>query len=219
MKYKILTMNLVAAFLLSLNFSFSQVTAADYKRADDLDSVTAGKVLYGNVKPTWIGSSGQFMYESTTPDGVDYVIVDALNQTKSSAFDQKRFIESFEIATGQKAEPGKLPIKNIVFTDRMRSFSFIYDNYYWICNMRDYRLIKGDRTIDRPRTDWWGWGFRDELAHEPVESPDKKWTAVIKNYNVYIRSHEDGKEYQLSLTAGLENITLPILSGRQIQKD
>ena len=47
------------------------------------------------------------------------------------------------------------------------------------------------------------WGFRDEVNNDSVESPDKKWTAYIKNYNVYIRSSDDKKEYQLSFDGAL----------------
>ena len=49
----------------------------------------------------------------------------------------------------------------------------------------------------------WDWGFRDELGNAPVDSPDKKWTAFIKNFNVFIRSADDKKEYQLSYDGGV----------------
>jgi dienelactone hydrolase len=129
-------------------------------------------------------------------------MADANNLTKRSAFDQNKFAAAFEKATGEKAESGKLPIRNIVFSERRGSFSFIYNNYSWICTLRNYRIIKGDRITERERTDSWDWGFRDELANKPVDSPDKKWTAFIKDFNVNIRSNEDKKEYQLSFDGG-----------------
>ncbi|MGB8490061.1 MAG: DPP IV N-terminal domain-containing protein, partial [Bacteroidales bacterium] len=49
----------------------------------------------------------------------------------------------------------------------------------------------------------WDWGFRDELTGDPVESPDKKWKAYIKNYNVFVQSAGDKKEYQLSFDGAL----------------
>ena len=184
----------------STNLAYSQPDTSDYRRADNLISITSGKVFYGNVRPTWINSTGRFLYESTTPSGIEYYIVDANSLTKRTAFDQARFAASFELATGQAVEPGKLPIRNLVFSERMRSFSFIYDDTSWICGLRNYRLIKGDRDRRRERTggDGWIWGFRYELANDPVVSPDKKFTAFIRDYNVYIRSNEDNSEYQLS---------------------
>lgn len=203
MKNKFIFLILMLFFLADNIMVFSQPDIKDYRRADDLDSITSDKVFYGNVRPEWINSTGKFFYESTTPHGIEYFIVDAVYLTKSTAFDQKRFIASFENTTGQPAEVGKLPITNIVFTERLRSFSFNYNNYNWICNLRNYRITKANRIDDRPRAKSWAWGFPDELANNPVESPDRKWTAFIKNYNVYIRSAEDKKEYQLSYDGGL----------------
>ena len=186
-----------------IQHSYSQPDTSDYGRADRLQQMVSGKVFYGNVRPTWINNTGRFLYESTTPEGTEYYIVDAISKTKRVAFDQKKFAEAFREATGQKVEPGKLPIRNLVFSERMMSFSFNYDNYNWICILRNYRIIRGDRTVERARPqDAWSWGFRDELQNAPVQSPDKKWTAFIKNYNVYVKSNDDNKEYQLSYDGG-----------------
>ena len=159
----------------------SQPDTSDYRRADDLIKLTTGKIFYDNVRPTWINSTGKFLYESNTPAGIKYYIIDAKDQSKSFAFNQERFAGVLGNISGQKMDPGKLPIRNLVFSETLRSFSFIYDNYNWICNLRNYRLIKGDRVIERATGDSWDWGFRDELASPPVESPDKKWTAFIRN--------------------------------------
>ncbi|NSW94633.1 MAG: DPP IV N-terminal domain-containing protein [Bacteroidales bacterium] len=181
----------------------SQITIEDYKRADALPEKVSGKVYYGNVRPTWIGTSGAFLYENNTPGGTEYLIVDPARASKRQAFDQKRLARALQDATGKEFTPGKLPISNIVFSDRYNSFAFVYDNYNWICNVKDYRIEKRDRVNERRRQTTWDWGFRDELAGDPVESPDKKWTAFIRNYNVFIRSNEDKKEYQLSYDGGV----------------
>ncbi len=187
----------------SAGISWSQISPDLYKKADDLSRLTSDKVYYSNIRPVWIGTTGMFLYENFTPEGKEYIIVNPLNKTKRQAFDQKRFAAAFEAATGQKAEVGKLPIRNITFTDSRRSFAFVYDNYNWICSLKDYRITKRDRVTERRRTSRWAWGFRDELTNDPVISPDKKWTAFIKNYNVYIKSNEDNKEYQLSYDGAL----------------
>ena len=187
----------------SAGISWSQISPDLYKKADDLSRLTSDKVYYSNISPVWIGTTGMFLYEKFTPEGTEYIIVNPLNKTKRQAFDQKRFALAFEAATGQKAEVGKLPIRNITFTDRRGSFAFVYDNYNWICNLRDYRIMKRDRVTERRRTSRWAWGFPDELTNDPVVSPDKQWTAFIKNYNVYIKSNEDDTEYQLSYDGAL----------------
>jgi len=205
MKQKLLIINLILAIFLSTFTLSGQVTAEDYKRADDLARLVADKVYYSSVRPSWIGNTGSFLYENNTPDGIEYIILNTIDLKKRQAFDQKKFSSAFEAATGIKAEPGKLPIRNILFSEKFGSFAFVYDNYNWICNLKDYRIVKRDRVTERGRPSGWDWGFRDELANAPMESPDKKWTAFIRNYNVYIRSADDKKEYQLSFDGGLGN--------------
>jgi len=188
--------------IVSEGYLLSQITSADYKRADDLAKLVSDKVYNGNVKPIWIGTTNSFLYENFTSSGTEYLIVDAGSLTKKKAFDQKKFALAFESATGMKTEAGKLPIKNILFSEKLQSFAFVFDNYNWICNLHNYEIIKRDRVSDRVRPGAWDWGFRDELANDPVESPDKNWTAFIKNFNVFIRSKDDKKEYQLSFDGG-----------------
>ena len=43
----------------------------------------------------------------------------------------------------------------------------------------------------------------DEKTAEPVLSPDGKWTAFIKNQNIYVKEVATGKEKQLSLDGTL----------------
>jgi hypothetical protein len=49
----------------------------------------------------------------------------------------------------------------------------------------------------------WAWASSDEQRIQTITSPDKKWTAYIKDYNVYIKSAIDNKEYKLSHDGGL----------------
>ncbi|MCJ7447343.1 MAG: S9 family peptidase [Bacteroidales bacterium] len=197
-----LVLDIFPILILSQTISFSQGIADDYKRADDLARITMSKVFYGNVRPSWIGNTGNLFYENLTPDGTEYLIVNAISKSKKPAFDQKRFVTAFESATGKKAETGKLPVRNIVFSEKLGSFAFNYDNYNWICNLKDYKIVKRDKVSERGPSGPYDWSFRDELANNPVVSPDKKWTAYIRNFNIWIRS-DDNKEYQLSFDGGI----------------
>lgn len=200
-KTKLFT-DLIFTLLISQNISIAQVNADDYKRADDLVTLTSDKVFYGSVRPSWIGNTGSFFYENFTPDGTEYIITNPVSKTRKNAFDQKKFAAAFQSATGSKAEPGKLPIRNIIFSDNMNSFAFIWDNYNWICHLKDYGIVKRDKVTPRGSSGPIDWSFRDELSNDPVISPDKKWTAFIRNFNVWIRSADDNKEYQLSFDGG-----------------
>ena len=194
---------ITAAFILLAFPAIAENPPDIYKRADDLAKKTADKVFYGNVRPVWIGKTNSFLYENLTPTGTEYMIVDAEKLSKKKAFNQERFASAFAVATGNKTEPGKLPIRDIVFSDKMGGFAFTYNGYNWICNLRNYEIIKKEKVSDRRRPGGWDWGFREELTKDTIESPDKKWIAFIKNYNVFIRSREGKKEYQMSFDGAL----------------
>lgn len=195
----------VTFFVFAVSDSLSQFSADMYKKADSLGRLTADKVYYGNVRPVWIGKTDSFLYENLTPAGTEFIIADAGKLTKRKAFNQEKFAESLGKETGKKFDAGKLPIRNLIFSDRLSSFAFTYDGYNWLCNLRDYSITKREKVPERPMRSGWDWGFRDELTNDPVESPDKKWIAFIKNYNVYVRStdEKDKKEYQLSFDGAL----------------
>ena len=112
-------------FIFSVSDSLSQMSAEVYKRADDLAKVTAEKVYYGDVRPVWIGKSNRFLYENLTPEGTEFMIFDSEKLTKRKAFNQEKFAESLGKQTGKEFEPGKLPIRNLVFSDKLSGFSFM----------------------------------------------------------------------------------------------
>ncbi|MBE0673330.1 MAG: DPP IV N-terminal domain-containing protein, partial [Bacteroidales bacterium] len=200
----------IVLLLVALTTGLSgQGTLEDYKRADNAGNLFGNKVYNGNVRPVWIGESSMFWYENTTPSGRTYVMVDAVKGTKKEAIDQVKFAKSFESATGTKAEPGKLPIRNITFAANAGSFTFEFEGLRYTCNLKNYSVIKGD-SIRQPGGrgaagggSGWAWNTPDELRNPPVPSPDRKWTAFVKDFNVFIRSNEDRKEYQLSYDGGL----------------
>jgi len=178
----------------------------DYNRANNTRALYADKVFYGNVRPTWIGESSTFWYENITPNGRMYVIADPVNKTKKEAFDQVKFSKSFSAVTGTKAEPGKLPIRNITFPKDATSFTFEFNNIKYSCKVSDYKILKLDSVRvpgnRRPGGEW-AWNSTDELRNPPVKSPDDKWTAYIKDFNVWVRSTGDNKEYKLSHDGGI----------------
>ena len=141
----------VIFFIFYVSDSLSQMSADVYKRADNLAKVTAEKVYYGDVRPVWIGKTNRFLYENLTPEGTEFMIMDSEKLTKRKAFNQERFAESFGKQTGKEFESGKLPIRNLVFSDKLSGFSFTYEGYNWICNLRDYKISKRERSLSDPR--------------------------------------------------------------------
>lgn len=184
-----------------------QITPADYARADNTASLYQGKVFYASVNPRWIGETTSFWYENITPRGTEYVMIDPEAKTRKEAFNQELFAKNFSALTGVSAEPGHLPVRNIQFTNNGGSLTFEYNGVRYFCNLRNYRIIRRDSILSqpgrRPDSPAWAWATPDETGYPAAISPDKQWTAYVKDYNVYIRSMTDNKEYKLSHDAGL----------------
>ncbi|MBN2862755.1 MAG: DPP IV N-terminal domain-containing protein [Bacteroidales bacterium] len=202
MKFIKFLFHIAVILFLQYTSSFSQDMTDAYKRADSLAVMASDKVFYSDIKPVWIGNTEIFFYENRTPAGTEYIVINASAKTRRPAFDQKKFASAFGSVTGRKFDPDNLPVKSIIFSDRLRSFAFIWDDYNWICNLKDYRIEKRDKISSRESSALINWSFRDEQSNGPVTSPDKKWMAYIRDFNVWIRSNTDEKEYQLSYDGG-----------------
>jgi dipeptidyl aminopeptidase/acylaminoacyl peptidase len=195
----------ILMLLLSVEFSWSQVTPEDYKRADNISTLATNKVFFSDIRPTWIDNSSSFFYRRSKPDGTDYIMVNAATLTKKQAFDREKFALAFGKIVNRKIDAVNLPVRNVLFADLSGAFSFEYENFKWKCNTKDYKINRLDSIVDYTRQRAWDWGFRDETGGKPVLSPDRKWTAFIRGSNVWVRSNEDKKEYQLSTDGGIGN--------------
>ncbi|TFH34543.1 MAG: S9 family peptidase [Bacteroidia bacterium] len=192
---------LIAA-LVALNSNLAgQGTPDDYKRANSLQEKFTGKVYYGNVRPQWAGESYFFTYENITPDGKEYIIVDPVKKKKEKAFDTGKFATALSKKTEKDIDPASLPITSVTFNEDLKSFKFVLDRVEWTCWLPSYRLESGEKVRERPQRDW-PWETRDESSNDPSVSPDGKYTAFIKNYNLYVKDKE-GKETRMSYDGGI----------------
>lgn len=190
--------------LLNPSVIFGQGTAADYTRADSLESWFKGKVYYATLTPVWAGDSNAFIYTNLTPDGKEFILVNPVKNEKSKAFDNKKLALAMAGISKKEIDIKNLPIKKVVFKEDLKTFTFIWNDIEWECKLPSYKLISGDKTTNNEgrRRGGWAWGGRDETANESTESPDGVWTAYIKDYNVFIRNR-DKQEYQLSFDGGI----------------
>lgn len=181
-----------------------QGTVADYNRADSLASRYRNMSYYSNVSPVWAGESNYFSYETYSPEGKVFILVDPVKKTKREAFNTLKLSKELAKQAGKEIKDNDLPISNVKFNDDLKSFTFVYSGVVWTCYLPSYRLVSGERVNeDRfARRNDWLWNKRDETSNNPVESPDGNYTALIKNYNLFIRDKE-GTETQLSFDGGI----------------
>jgi dipeptidyl aminopeptidase/acylaminoacyl peptidase len=199
--------NFLGAALLfgfSLN-ALAQGTVEDYQRAYALRSdFSARKMYYADVHPQWIGGTEAFWYVRHTPDGEQYVVVDAARRKRSDLFDHARLAEALSKASGQEVKKGALSLQGLQVNEARDTLRFAFRNHSWTYAVKKNALTDGG-VIPSPAPERHWMEVDDEKTADPVPSPDGKWTAFIKNQNVYVREVATGQEKALTIDGTLSN--------------
>lgn len=193
------------AMLLNGGMAIAQGTVEDYNRAYSLrDKFSANKVFYSNVNPEWIEGTHQFWYVRNTPEGRIYVAVNADKKGKKELFDPKQLAHTLGKASGKEVKPGAISLDRLDVNKTLDTLRFNFNNQKWMYAVRKNQLVN-EGTLPAPSKPrhWMEWN--DEKSAEPAVSPDGKYTAFIKNDNVYVKEVATGKEKQLSLDGTLSN--------------
>lgn len=184
--------------LLTGGMALAQGTVEDYNRAYELrEKYNSKHVFYSNVNPQWIDGTNQFWYVRNTPEGNEYVKVDAGKQKRTALFDQQKLSAALESSTGKDVAPMQLPIQRCHVTPGADTLRFVYEGKRWCFDIRRNRLTDEGQLPAPGRQRHW-MEVDDEKGGAPVTSPDGKYVAFIKNDNICVREVATGKETQLS---------------------
>ncbi len=164
---------------------FAQVTAADYARAEKFMGYNTNPlVLHGAVRPTWV-SNELFWYRNTTAEGSEFVLVDATRGTREPAFNQAKLAAALSTAAHGNYNAAHLPFMTFDLSDDGQTISFNVGSHRWKCDRQGNKCTAEERG---------GAG----AARNAVVSPDKKHAAFIRDYNLWVRDVDSGKERQLT---------------------
>lgn len=184
--------------LLTGGMALAQGTVEDYNRAYELrEKYNSKHVFYSNVNPQWIDGTNLFWYVRNTPEGNEYVKVDAGKQKRTALFDQQKLSAALESSTGKDIDPMQLPIQRCHVTPGADTLRFVYEGKRWCFDIRRNRLMDEGQLPAPGRQRHW-MEVDDEKGGAPVTSPDGKYVAFIKNDNICVREVATGKETQLS---------------------
>ena len=173
-------------------------SAADYERAAKLQALTQNKVLKASVSPHWADDGDRFWYRNDLLGGArEFIFVDAAKGERRAAFDAERMAAALSKAVGKEFKAARLPIDDMAFAEKGAAFWITVGDRTWKCDPTDYTLTEGkpprtpvqDTVVDPnpPRR-----------APTGSASPDRKWTAFMKDFNLYLREKATGKEFALS---------------------
>jgi dipeptidyl aminopeptidase/acylaminoacyl peptidase len=182
----------------------AQVTRADYDRATGLRAKLQPLALNIVDRGGWIGQSARYWYRKSVAGGNEYWIADAAKGAKAIAFDHARLASALAAASGEKVQALDLPFFGLTFDEKGGSVEFAAFGARYTCDLATYACKKlegrgGPRRFRAGELGGWERGPAPEAASKETKaSPDGKWEAFIRNYNVCLRDKEKKEETILS---------------------
>ena len=160
-----------------------------------------------------------FWYRNNLSDNTkEFVLVNAERGTRQPAFDHQKLASALSKATEAEYQADKLPFDNIEFIEEAKVIRFKVGDTTFKCNLSTYQCSETEASADESEQDrrferqpGGRSGQRRGESEEPVRSPDGRWSAFVKNNNVFISPEDDKEEIQLS-TDGVEGNTYGMLS-------
>ena len=168
------------------------VTADDYARAEKFLRQNTSPLVFGaTVRPNWL-ESGRFWYQNTFSGGSEFIMVDPGRRSRERAFDHERLAGALSAASGEEYEPFDLPFSTFHLAHDGRAIVFDLGENHYACDIRDYECTAGEGPSQPP-----GDG-------NAITSPDGTKAAFIRDFNLWVRDVDTGRETQLT-TDGIED--------------
>ena len=164
-----------------------KVTKEDYKRAVSFtyQNLINKRVFNLQTNVNWFKNGTGFWFIDYNKEGKNYKTVDFKKKKVAALFNHQKLAEILSEKLDQKIEASNLSLSNIEKEDDILTFST--NGKQFTLNLTSYQI---DEKIKKSEE-------KKETNFEST-SPDKKWIAYTKNYNLFIKSVETDKEYQLS---------------------
>lgn len=194
-------------YLLSLFFtitlfcakvSWAQGKIEDYQRAESFNGLIQNKIYHAPNSFKWLIQKQQYFYQVLTEKGMEFIVVDVKDLSRKPAFDQEKLATELSAITKTQLNPYQLPLTNVNMNTDGSELQFTYNNSTWSYNLATFKCKEVKQTENQRTPNYWGNQTNDQVERK-TKSPDGKWEAYIKNFNVYIKANEGRKEeFQLS---------------------
>ena len=188
--------------------AFAQGTLADYQRAMSLRD-RYEPLAYGVTDQVrWVYDMHQVVYRRTVRGGTEFVLADAETKAQAPAFDHANLATGLSAALKRKVLPLDLPFTQFTYSKDLTTVEFQVTERNaarggapatppappWRCSLKDYTCRQDSANGGRGRGGRGG-GLAgpvraefDINGAEPKVSPDGKREAIIRNYNVAVRT-------------------------------
>ena len=168
------------------------LTAEEYAQAEKfLRQHTGDLVLGASVRPVWLDDQ-TFWYRNNIPDGHEFILVDAKKKMRARAFDHEKLAVALAELTGKTYKPLALPIQNLKLADKGKRVIFSVGSQGYLFETKTGRCIETDAEPG------------GMPARNMQVSPDGRFGAFIRDYNLWVRNIKTGEVTQLT-TDGIED--------------
>jgi dipeptidyl-peptidase 4 len=143
--------------------------------------------------------SNRFWFRSTTPDGSEFVVVDAATGERKPAFDHPALAAALSQATGMHYDARHLPSRVVDFSEDTQTISFAIRGKRWECNLQSHECSAKEALGEAgPMQQVQSLSARMAAEHNESLSPDGKKAVFIRDYNLWVRDLGSGIETQLT---------------------
>jgi dipeptidyl aminopeptidase/acylaminoacyl peptidase len=160
-------------------------------------------VLKDQIGPHWFDGNARFWYRNDLAGGAhEFIAVDAEKGNRRPAFDHGRLAAALSKASGKDVPADKLPFELIALDDRGKSVRFKVGESVWKCDLTRYECVQApsaEAPADAPAAPSRRPRFPGARRRSnPDRSPDGRWTALVKDHDVYLQPEGGGEPVRLS---------------------
>ncbi len=170
----------------------------------------ASYVRGGSIEPHWMADGSSFWYAEGAPASIVIYKVDPRANTKTPLFDTARLRLALTPLLRHEAPYQGLPFDRFTFLDEgEQAVKFTVEDKEFILQLDNYKitpippLAEAEKSRLVPQIVWKVFP-RSAPDLMEVLSPDGRWFAGLKEYNLWLRSTYDGRSVQLT-TDGIED--------------
>lgn len=182
---KLSILGLLLAFFFTFRSSAQdKITVEDYQRAAGFlyENYYNKKVFNITIEPHWFADSTGFWFVQHSPENKQYYKITFPHLVQANLFDHHLLAKAMSIMFGRDIPANNLPITNLDYKNP-NEMVLTAENKKYVLNTQSYTLTP----------------YVDEITNEQESnSPDKKWMAFAKDYNLYLKSMVTNETRQLS---------------------
>jgi dipeptidyl aminopeptidase/acylaminoacyl peptidase len=165
-----------------------------YDRAEQLLSWNSTRLVTGDeVQAQWMKDGSRFWYRNKVRQGAEFILVDPVRGARELLFDNARMAAAISTAADTSIDPSKLPFRTFRFAkdgDDERTIDFRFGKRRLNCDIVAYRCLSVDT-------------LPSEVPF--VLSPDRKWEAFVRGFDVYVRARGVAGDSTRLTTDGARN--------------